>query len=113
MHIAYRSMAHTKKQYDATLLQNWGAICDTSSWIHVSGVCGEGGLTLRQQTHLYRGHLRYILLYLTTRTDVILKSSLFLVVELRYLFRENGVVSSSKVEKSKTDGNFNSTVTKS
>ena len=30
-------------------------------------VCGEGGLTLRQQTHLYRGHLKYILLYLTTR----------------------------------------------
>jgi len=76
-------------------------------------VGGEGGLTLRQQTHLYRGHLRCILLYLTTRTDIILKSLLILVVEMRYLFRENDVVSSSKVEKSKTNGNFKSTVTKS
>lgn len=46
-------------------------------------------------------------------TDITLKSSLFLVVEMRYLFRENDVFSSSKVEKSKTDGNLSSTVTAS
>jgi hypothetical protein len=111
LHIAYHSMVkktpwwHVAQELRQHLWQ--------SSWVHVSGVCREGELTLRQQTHLYWRHLRCILLQLTIRIDIILRSPLLWVVALHYSFRGKDVVLSSNVEKSKTDGNLISTVTKS